>query len=174
MTPNRLKNNVDLVLSFDDYHEGNLKIAERLTQLGLTATFFIELATAGAKEQIKTLHGMGFKIGSHTLTHPADLKAISAEECRSELETSKRMIEQLTDEPCTVLAYPRGRFNDDVVAMAKGSGYMEARTTHVLKTIIEDPMRQGGFHFFVDALIGFAKILAAFRVTNDHVLTQAC
>ncbi len=41
-----------------------------------------------------------------------------------------------------MLAYPRGRFNDEVVKAVERAGYKEARTTHVLSTAPAlDPLR---------------------------------
>lgn len=127
--------------SFDDYHADNLKIADMFEKYNLRATFYIETRSGEAQDQIRELHKRGHEIGSHTIHHPGDLKSINSVECRSELEGSKRMIESITGVPCESFCYPRGRFNDDVVAMVKKSGYKEARTTHVLKTKSEDPFR---------------------------------
>lgn len=136
-----ISNNVQLVLSFDDYHPANIRLAELLKKYDLPATFFIETLTPGAEQQIKQLSKMGFEIGSHTMGHPPDIKQLSAEALRAELETSKLQIEGWTKKECRVFAYPRGRFNDDVVKAVERAGYTEARTTHVLKTAVEDPLR---------------------------------
>ena len=136
-----LKPDATLVVSLDDYRPGNRRIAEGLAALRVPATFFIETLTREARDQVKALHEMGFEIGSHTMTHPADIKLLNAEELRGELETSKRIIEDLTGEECVAFAFPRGRFNDDVVDAVRAAGYREARTTHVGKTVIPDPLR---------------------------------
>lgn len=133
MIGKQISPNATAVLSFDDYHPQNIKLANLLRQYDLPATFFIETLTTGAEDQIKALSALGFEIGSHTMSHPPDIKQMGSEALRSELETSKLQIERWTGKPCTVLAYPRGRFNDDVVAAAARAGYIEARTTHVLK-----------------------------------------
>jgi peptidoglycan/xylan/chitin deacetylase (PgdA/CDA1 family) len=129
-------------LSFDDYHPANLKIDEILHEQGLEATFFIETGRPEARKQIEELYLRGHDIGAHTISHPGDMKLLNRLECVGEVEGSKRMIEQITDRPCTVFAYPRGRFNDEVVAVVRRAGFEEARTTHVLKTRWDDPMRQ--------------------------------
>ncbi len=130
-------------LSFDDYHPLNLKIDEILHAQGIEATFFIETGTVGAMQQIKQLFERGHEIGSHTIHHPADIKAIHQVECVSELEGSKKMIESVTHRPCTSFAYPRGRYNDDIVAMVKRAGYESARGTRVLETEWTDPFTAG-------------------------------
>ena len=141
MRSNRTKSDVQLIVSIDDFHESNVELARRMKGIGVVATFFVELITPGARAQVKELHELGMAIGSHTLSHPGDIKSLPAEECRAELEVSKRIIEEITGEPCLALAYPRGRHNEDVVEMVRAAGYEEARTTHVLKTKTEDPYR---------------------------------
>lgn len=143
MHRHQINNNADLIVSIDDYHEDNVPLAMAFADIGITGTFFIECLTPGALQQMKELHKLGMKLGSHTLHHPPDIKMLAAEECRAELASSKRMIEEITGEQCLSLAYPRGRFNDDVVSIAEECGYVEARTTHVLKTEMPDPMRAG-------------------------------
>ncbi len=128
-------------LSFDDYHPLNTRIDEILHKQGLEATFFIETARPEAREQIKELFERGHEIGAHTIHHPADIKALNQVEVVSEIEGSKRMIEKITGRPCESFAYPRGRFNDDIVHVVQRAGFKNARTTHVLKTEIEDPYR---------------------------------
>lgn len=141
MISKSLKPDATIVVSLDDYHPSNRRIAEGLAALRVPATFFIEVMTREARAQVKELHDMGFAVGSHTMTHPADIKLLNAEELRGELVTSKSIIEDLTGEECSAFAYPRGRFNDDVVEAVQAAGYREARTTHVRQTAVIDPLR---------------------------------
>lgn len=139
MIKNRISDKASLILSFDDYDAANFEIAEMLQRLGLKATFFIETMPHRdgnlAIKQIADLSKMGFDIGGHTMSHPADLKALNAEEIIGEISTSKLQIEGVTGKPCTAFAYTRGRFNDQVVDAVKRCGFLEARTTHVLKLV---------------------------------------
>jgi len=130
-----------VAISFDDYHPLNTKIADLLEQYGLKATFYIETATPEARSQIAELSSRGHEIGCHTIHHPSDMKALHHVEVVSEVEGAKSMIEGITGKPCTTFAYPRGRFNDDVVEIVRRAGFTHARTTHVLKTEWDDPLR---------------------------------
>src|SRR3990167_1122195 len=127
--------------SFDDYDQINKKVDETLSKHGIEATFYIETATPEAREQIKELFDRGNEIGCHTIHHPADLKALHHVEAMSEIDGAKRMVEAIIGRPCESFAYPRGRFNDDIVALVKKAGFKEARTTHVKHTKWEDPLR---------------------------------
>lgn len=127
--------------SFDDYHPLNIRLEEILHKQGIEATFFIETQERAARDQILELHKRGHDIGGHTIHHPGDIKALNGPEMMGEIEGCKKMIENITDRPCEIFAYPRGRHNEQVVETVKRAGFKEARTTHVLKTSVEDPYR---------------------------------
>lgn len=128
-------------LSFDDYDPLNEKVDEILHRQGIEATFFIPTGEHRARQQIQQLFERGHEIGGHTINHPADLKRLLHVEAVGEIDGGRRMIEAITKRPCTAFAYPRGRFNEDVVEIVRRSGFTEARTTHVLKTRSDDPFR---------------------------------
>lgn len=118
-----------------------MRAAKILLEAGLPGMFFIETASFEAQQQIKELSALGFEIGGHTMTHPKDLKALTAEQCSGEVSICKSQIEKITGKPCTSFAYPRGRFNDVVVEIVKAAGYEDARITHVLKIEAPDQFR---------------------------------
>jgi peptidoglycan/xylan/chitin deacetylase (PgdA/CDA1 family) len=132
-------------LSFDDYSKNNYWLQELLLRFGLEkiTTFFIQTGNDATKEQIRILNERGFEIGSHTVNHPQDLKTLSYPDLNHQLQTSKKIIEDLTGKECDQFAYPRGRHNDIVVKQVKEAGYKFARTTRVLETEILDPFRMG-------------------------------
>lgn len=134
MISNQLAPNRHIVISVDDYDPDNIALARGIRELGLQATFFIELANdSRAQEQVRELHAMGITIGSHSLTHPSDMKALTDEQLRGELQTSKAMIERQTGVPCRTFCYPRGRHDARVQAAVQAAGYEDARTTVVCK-----------------------------------------
>lgn len=78
-------------------------------------------------DEVRTLAGKGWEIGSHTLTHPY-LTRTSDEELERELVESKRRLEQELGRTCETLAYPSGDHDERVVAAAAGAGYRFAAT----------------------------------------------
>ena len=71
------------------------------------------------------LVAQGFQLGSHTVSHPI-LSRLSEPELRSELETSKLMLEKEIGRPVTSLAYPNGGdqdFNESVLRATQEAGY---------------------------------------------------
>ncbi|MEO8152864.1 MAG: polysaccharide deacetylase family protein [Rhizobacter sp.] len=79
-------------------------------------------------DQVREMSQHGIEFGSHTVTHPV-LSMQSDEEIRFELDQSRKVIQNETNTPVDLLAYPVGKsyaFNDKVIAIAKECGYRAA------------------------------------------------
>lgn len=61
-------------------------------------------------------------VGSHTATHPR-LPEIAANQRLRELGDSRRRLQQLTDQPVTLFAFPYGAQNADCIREAAQTGY---------------------------------------------------
>lgn len=116
-------------ISIDDWHEGNLKMAEILKKYHLQATFFIECNEPKKVKQIEDLKAQGFNIGSHTFSHPPDLKRLAYDDLLFELKKSKEITQS------EIIAFPRGRWNMRCWQLAKALGYKYGRTTVVGDTL---------------------------------------
>ena len=78
--------------------------------------------------QVKEMQEQGLSFGSHAVSHRA-LDKLSERDCRNELRTSRRIIEEKIALPVLSLAYPNGNYNADVVREARDAGYEVAFTT---------------------------------------------
>jgi peptidoglycan/xylan/chitin deacetylase (PgdA/CDA1 family) len=140
-----------LAVTFDD---GFLSVLARaqpvLDKLGLVATVFAPTAfmergqplawngTARWKDtpfagelrgmdwdDLRSLVGLGWEVGSHTCTHPRltglDRAAVYAQLLESRLECEHRL-----GAPCTAIAYPYGDVDADVASAAREAGYAAA------------------------------------------------
>ena len=93
-----------------------------------------ELSTSGlylTREDISTLLESGVEICSHSHSHEI-FSLLSAEEARSELITSKRILEEVTGKKVECFAFPNGTradFRPQDVTLAKEVGYLAALTT---------------------------------------------
>lgn len=123
--------------SWDDGSIADLRIVSLLQQYDLPGTFFIPAERKLNWASVKLIAEQGFKIGSHTVNHPQDLKMLEDDFLWFEIDTSKGILETVlrgiqneVDEFC----YPRGRYNNTVIAQVEKSGYKSARTTKVLVT----------------------------------------
>jgi peptidoglycan/xylan/chitin deacetylase (PgdA/CDA1 family) len=75
------------------------------------------------KEELKKLSESKYaSVGSHAFEH-VNLTMLSASELHYQLEASKKTLEQVTGKPVTSLAFPNGRFNEQVVLGALKIGY---------------------------------------------------
>jgi peptidoglycan/xylan/chitin deacetylase (PgdA/CDA1 family) len=131
-----------VAITFDDCYRDNLFAARVLAEHGLPATFFVPTAFVGTDhvfdwdrglgrlanltwDDLREMLGLGFEIGSHTVTH-ADLGAIPAEQVRRELVESKKVIESRLGQRVRWLAYPFGgvhNFRPEWLPVAAEAGY---------------------------------------------------
>lgn len=75
-------------------------------------------------EQLKELSDKGFEIGSHGMTHSlliADY--MNKEKALNELQKSKQWLEAITGKPVTAYCFPAGRYNAEMIELAKQVGY---------------------------------------------------
>lgn len=78
-------------------------------------------------EQVLELRDRGVTFGSHSYSHH-DLDVLDAAACERDLRTSREVLEDVLEQPLTLLAYPRGRHNRRVRAAAARAGYRYAFT----------------------------------------------
>jgi peptidoglycan/xylan/chitin deacetylase (PgdA/CDA1 family) len=113
-----------VAITFDDSYRDNLPAAHVLAEHGLPACFFIPAGYVGTEKQfpwdrglprlanlswdeVREMAGLGFEIGSHTVTHP-NLAELTLEQTRQELVESKAILERQLERPVRWLAYPFG------------------------------------------------------------------
>jgi peptidoglycan/xylan/chitin deacetylase (PgdA/CDA1 family) len=132
-----------LVLTFDD---GTLDFWDQakpvLDKHGFTATLFVVSGHVGGRstwdldlgepdrpllswDQLRELHRAGFEIGSHTHTH-RPLTELSDGDVRSELDRSRRVLEEQLGVAPRFVAYPRGLYDERHKRLARESGYAGA------------------------------------------------
>jgi peptidoglycan/xylan/chitin deacetylase (PgdA/CDA1 family) len=125
-----------LSVTFDD---GFLSVLTHgvpaLRKLSVPATFFIVAGAVGKTDtwhcgreglldwpHLRDLSGMGYAIGSHSLTHPS-LDAVPLEVAREEIGASKKLLEDRLGVPVRHFAYPKGRYNPAVADLVRSAGY---------------------------------------------------
>lgn len=123
-------NNVIVETSWDDGDILDLKLAGLMSKYHIPGTFYIPIERRLPWRDVLTL-SKEFEIGSHTVTHPHDMKMVVGDELFFEVQSSKEMWEAILCRPCKKFCYPRGRYDDFTVEAVKKAGYEEARTTIV-------------------------------------------
>lgn len=120
--------------SWDDGNVLDMKLASILQRYKLPAVFYIIVERVGEPgyltwDNIKVLENAGFEIGSHTMSHPTDMKLLHDEQLHYEVQNSKDMLEAVVGHSILKFCYPRGRYDDRVQRKVAEAGYVEARTT---------------------------------------------
>ncbi|MCB0617891.1 MAG: polysaccharide deacetylase family protein [Saprospiraceae bacterium] len=121
------------LLTFDDGYEDLLSLLPFFEQVEVRSTIFIPAKWIGGSnswdrgaysvrnhlnwEQIEELSANGHEIGSHGWDH-CSLAKLGDHELEFELQHSKAALHKHLGQPISAIAYPFGRLNDKVLAMA--------------------------------------------------------
>lgn len=73
-------------------------------------------------EQLRSLQNIGFEIGAHTLNH-SDLVGLTNREIFREVDTSKRELESVLEQPVYTFAYPYGSVDERVQKIVDLAGF---------------------------------------------------
>ncbi|MBI4547768.1 MAG: polysaccharide deacetylase family protein [Ignavibacteriae bacterium] len=129
-----------VILTFDDGYVDTFQHAVPLLQeFGTRAVFFVlgnqqistniwdekiglPRASLINEKQILELHGAGFEIGSHSMTH-AVLPALSREQAWEEILRSRALLEILLNAPVKSFAFPYGLADTMTKKLVKDAGY---------------------------------------------------
>lgn len=175
-----------VVLTFDDGWKNVLRAVPILDRYGFKASFWIITGNGiGGSylewSDIETLaKNPRFEIGSHTVTHPWDLKdnlvnwlrgeiaGRGPEDVRFELTESKRMLEKRLGRSVRYLAWPCGWYTDEMVRMAREAGYEALLTAEAGPCRAgDDPLRIK--RVFVDGSCSMADFEDSVRNSTYHV-----
>ena len=135
-----------VAFTFDDAYATVLPWVEEILEQGGRVTLFAPSGLLGktnrwdrARDDIDRLeilpeHALrrlrreGCEIGSHTHSH-ANLGELDAQQALDELRSSKRRLEAALGATVSLLAYPYGAVNDQVMDQARSAGYEWGFTT---------------------------------------------
>lgn len=169
----------EICTSWDDGGALDIKIASILKKYKLPAVFYIILDNVGKDgfltwDQIKDLEKQGFEIGSHTMTHPSDLKVLYDEQLHYEIQNSKDMLEAVLGHPVSKFCYPRGRYDRRVQEFVIKAGYIEARGTGTPGgiSIVDKYAVSGSIHIFQRPEYKGVPVLDFAKRTIDTLVAQ--
>ena len=121
-------------ISFDDGFLGIYKNINIIKELDLPIQLFVITSNLDApnyinKSQLLELDSFSqITISSHTHKHSI-LNKISEIEIEIELETSKKILEDILNKQINSLCFPEGKFSNKVIEIAKKTGYSNLYTS---------------------------------------------
>ncbi len=129
-----------VVLTFDDGYKDILQWKEYFAKRNITPALFILSNTKnpnwkelGTKREfltpsdIKSLLKLDWEIGSHSATH-ANLATLNDKELQKEIVDAKADLEKSIGQKVNYFAYPRGKYDENVVRYIKEAKYTMALT----------------------------------------------
>lgn len=127
-----------MAITFADNYRGFLLYAwPVLKKYGIPSAQFVHTGYVGSKvgrpkmswEELRRLDRTGLvTVASQTVTHPADLRAMSDAAVLKEFVDSRVRLERKLGRPVRELAYPNGKYDARVAALAGRAGYRMAFT----------------------------------------------
>lgn len=155
----------NLILSIDDGHPLDLKLAEELHKLDLKCTFFIpgnniEGRSVLKPDQITAISQMNHEIGSHTYNH-VYLDSLSHSNAIEEISSGRKYLEDILAKPIRGFCFPGGRYNNKLIRYLKNNNYLYARTVKNFnfrhQSYIHNPTFQYYNHSLIALTINFLK-----------------
>ena len=170
-----------VAITFDDGYSDLLALLPLLEKRRLPITVFMPTAYIGKANswdnflnrgkrrhlsavEIKQLADAGVEFGSHSHTH-CDLSLFGADDIETELRQSKQILEALIGREVRYVAYPFGRSNDRVTAIARKLGYQNG--------LWSAPHRANEFNLGRTPLNRLDSILTIRAKLRPHILSGA-
>jgi peptidoglycan/xylan/chitin deacetylase (PgdA/CDA1 family) len=125
-----------VAITFDDGCETDLlDAAPILREFDFGGTFYVTTGFLGKRgylsdSQLKELHGLGFEIGCHSMTH-AYLTDLNDKDLHREVAEAKNRLEQILGTTVHHFSCPGGRFNQRVAEAAREAGYQTVATSRI-------------------------------------------
>jgi peptidoglycan/xylan/chitin deacetylase (PgdA/CDA1 family) len=124
------QNQLTAVLNFSGGHKSDIDIVlPTLTSKNLTATFFPNLSNVDVEGKttwgdLKLLLDHDMDLGSQGVSNQ-NLRRVSKNACRLELELSKRLFENKTGKKIDYFSPPQGLYNRRLLQLAYNAGYQK-------------------------------------------------
>lgn len=129
-----------VVLTFDDGYKDILTMKDFFKKQNIKPALFVLANTKNpnwtelgnkrpflTKREILSLHKAGWEIGCHSATH-ANLATVSTKELQEEIIIAKKALENDLGIRIKYFAYPRGKYNADVLHYVKKAKFTMALT----------------------------------------------
>jgi peptidoglycan/xylan/chitin deacetylase (PgdA/CDA1 family) len=122
----RLPDGLSVAITVDDGNGSDYQVIfPVLAENGIPATFFWMADTPGSDPKWMRTQQMqmdGFLFGSHGISH-RDFTLLKKDEQLSELQGSKKILEENTGNTVNYLAFPYGQYDETLIQQAREAGY---------------------------------------------------
>lgn len=146
-----------ITTSWDDGYPSDLKLAELLKKYDIPATFYIPIGNVERvcmdAQQIREI-ARDFDIGGHGYHH-VNLTTVPPEEAEREIMEGKSKLEQIIGREVLSFCYPCGSFNNEIISIVRGAGFIGARTVRLLSRSIKDAFRMDTTICATDTRFGY-------------------
>lgn len=136
----------NVVLTFDDGGQSFYDIiAPILEKYGFIGHFFISTKYLGhhaflSNEEVKGLSESGHIIGSHSVTHPSNIQALSNLERKIEWTESVALLESITGKKVTEISIPNGYYSSSDASLFGELGIKTIYTSRISDKFILDEL----------------------------------
>ncbi len=153
----------NVVITFDDAYESVYRNAlPILSHYNMVATVFPITKFVGGHnvwdygygrlphcswKQLQHLTEVGWEVGSHTATHQ-NLRSLSTKRLWNEIRYSKEVIENRLGRSISVISYPFGSYNQDVMDLAAAAGYVAGCSLGAFNRGNQYALPRCGVYFF--------------------------
>jgi peptidoglycan/xylan/chitin deacetylase (PgdA/CDA1 family) len=126
-------------LTFDDGGASAVAIGDELARRGWRGHFFVTTGELGEEgflneDAVAGLRSLGHVIGSHSVTHPARMSALSVAEALAEWETSVGRLSEIVGGPVDTGSVPGGYYSRKIARAARQSGIEVLFTSEPVRT----------------------------------------
>jgi peptidoglycan/xylan/chitin deacetylase (PgdA/CDA1 family) len=127
-------------ITFDDGGSSSLAIGKELARRGWRGHFFVVSGRVGTPgfldaDGIRALTGMGHLIGTHSVSHPARMSALTWSELIEEWTRSAGELTELVGEPVTLGAVPGGYYSRRVARAGAAGGLTALFTSEPVRAV---------------------------------------
>ena len=135
--------NAYITTSWDDGHPLDHRLAELLTDNGLTGTFYIPQKSQNQTMEppaVRALADAGFEVGAHTLNH-VFLDGADDATAEREIAGSRVWVQDVTGQPCPMFCPPGGKYAGRELRLIAAAGFAALRTVELMS--VDPPRRRG-------------------------------
>lgn len=116
-------------LTFDDGGASAVRIAGMLSSRGWCGHFFVTTGCIGqagflSEREIREIHSLGHVIGSHSVSHPTRMRALTREQLAREWGESVESLQQILGTPIRTASVPGGFYSHEVGESAAEAGIL--------------------------------------------------